>query len=85
MQFKQMSSLYLETLGTRLIFAMPRGHTILLRVWLAGRGGEVLIPHTRSFFTRIPHPAQFFIAIPNPVFLSQKNKFKSQISTKTNK
>ena len=57
----------------------------MVRAWKGGGGGvggSVLIPHSRSFFTRIPLPAQFFMNIPNPVFLSQKNTFKSQISTK---
>ena len=42
------------------------------RVWKGGGGGGgggVLIPHSRSFFTRIPYPELFVIAFPNPVFL----------------
>ena len=50
--------------------------------WGSGRG--LLIPHSRSFFTRIPHSAQFFVTIPSSVF-SQKNALKSLISTKANK
>ena len=40
---------------------------------LAGGGGEgVLIPHSRSFSTKMPHPALFFIAFLNPVFFLSK-------------
>ena len=35
-------------------------------------GGRVLIPHSRSFSTKMPHPALFFIAFLNPVFFLSK-------------
>ena len=38
-------------------------------------GGGVLIPHSRSFFTRIAHPALFVMAFPNLVYLSSKIHF----------
>ena len=37
-----------------------------------GSGRGVLIPHSRSFFTRIPHPALFSSLSRIPFFLSQK-------------
>ena len=58
-------------LGTSLAFSATEG--------LEGRGWGVLIPHSRSFCTRIPH--SFF---PNPVFLFQRNTLKSLITTKDN-
>ena len=51
-------------------------------VFHAGSGRGVLIPDSRSFFTRIPHPAIFLSRSRISFFLSQKYIEKRLISAK---